>query len=126
MGLDREDKLNLMRSLNWDTLCTPEDMLDVAEGRLEKTGSFDRDALFVRSLERLPWHCVVGLWGVEQIKALYTEENACRLWPKGTRRRYDYAVGILRKKPVPAARWGTEASEQLRDTIFSYRWYSSR
>jgi hypothetical protein len=53
--LTHEEKLNLMRSLNWDYLDTQKDMLAVIEGRLASSGVFTRDKLFVRSLERLPW-----------------------------------------------------------------------
>jgi len=56
MKLSHEEKLQLMRSLNWDYLDNHEDMLAVIEGRLDTSGAFNRDKLFVRSLERLPWH----------------------------------------------------------------------
>ena len=65
-----------MRNLNWDYLDKREDMLAVIEGKLDSSGAFTRDKLFVRSLERLPWHYVVCLWGIEAIKELYTEDIA--------------------------------------------------
>jgi hypothetical protein len=68
--MSHEEKLKLMSSLNWDYLDTHEDMLAVIEGRLESSGAFNREKLFVRSLERLPWHCVTALWGIEKIKEL--------------------------------------------------------
>jgi hypothetical protein len=49
MTLSHEEKLKLMGSLNWDYLDTPEDMLAVIEGKLESSGAFTRDKLFVRS-----------------------------------------------------------------------------
>ena len=106
--LTYEEKLSLMRSLNWDYLDTHEDMLAVIEGRLETSGAFTRDKLFVRSLERLPWHYVTVLWGIEKIKELYTPEIARRIWPKEKRGHLDFAVGILRREPVlPVIKWGT-------------------
>ena len=63
MKLSHEEKLELMRSLNWDYNVSPEDMLAVLEGKLDKIGPFDKTFLFVRSLERLPWHYMIGLWG---------------------------------------------------------------
>jgi len=92
MNLSHDDKLKLMSNLNWDYLDTHEDMLSVIEGRLETSGAFTRDRLFVRSLERLPWHYVTALWGVETIKELYTEEIARRIWPKER----SYHVGQIR------------------------------
>jgi len=52
LNLSYKEKLDLMRSLNWDYLDTYEDMLSVIEGRIKTSGAFTRDKLFVRSLER--------------------------------------------------------------------------
>jgi hypothetical protein len=56
-----------MKSLNWDTAdhrsdSSPEDMLAVVEGRLERTGGFDQPRLFLRCLGRVPWHRIIALW----------------------------------------------------------------
>jgi len=123
MELTREEKLNFMRTLNWDYLVTPEDMLDVLEGKQEKVGPFDRTFLFVRSLERIPWHYMISLWGVETAKELYTPQAAARLWPKSIRRNYDFAFGILRGEPVSAAEWGSPYCRELQSTFLSHRWH---
>jgi hypothetical protein len=52
IAISHEEKLRLMGSLNWDYLDKPEDMLAVIEGRLESSGAFNREKLFIRSLER--------------------------------------------------------------------------
>ena len=112
LTLTHEEKLSLMRSLNWDYLDKHEDMLAVIEGRLESSGAFTQDKLFVRSLERLSWYRVVGLWGTEKIKKLYTPEIARRIWPKEKRGHLDFAVGILRREPVsPVNKWGILPSD---------------
>jgi len=118
MNLTHEEKLKLMSNLNWDYLDTHEDMLSVIEGRLETSGAFTRDKLFVRSLERLPWHYVTALWGVETIKELYTEEIAKRIWPKERRYHFDFALAVLRREPLPPSptRWG-EPNEYLKEII---------
>ena len=123
MTLSQEEKLDLMRSLNWDYNVTSEDMLAVIEGKLEKIGPFDKTFLFVRSLERLPWHYMIGLWGVENAKELYTQDAAARLWPKSLRRTFDFAFSVLRKEPVSLAEWGSPHSRELQNTLFSHRWY---
>ena len=114
-----------MGSLNWDYLDTHEDMLAVIEGRLQSSGSFTRDKLFVRSMERLCWYYFIGLWGVEAVKELYTPELAGRIWPRELRKRYDFAIRILRKEPLPPARWGDEYYKQMWHPVFSNRWYSA-
>jgi hypothetical protein len=121
LALTYEEKLSLMRSLNWDYLDKHEDMLAVIEGKLETSGAFTRDKLFVRSLERLPWHYVVALWGVETIKELYTPEIAKRIWPKDRRYHFDFALAVLRREPLPPARWGAEYFKSERYRFFSDR-----
>jgi hypothetical protein len=123
MTLTHKEKLDLMPSLNWDYLDKPEDMLAVIEGGLASSGAFTREKLFVRSLERLSWYRIIGLWGVEEVKKLYTPELAGRIWPKGLRWRYEYALAVLRKQPVSPPRWGDEHYKQLQNTVFSNRWY---
>jgi hypothetical protein len=123
MELSREEKLHLMGNLNWDYAVSPEDMLAVIEGALVLTGPFDRGFLFLRSLERLPWHYLIALWGVKPAMELYTPEIARRLWPKVLRSKYDFAFGVLRKEPVSPAEWGSPRARQLQNTVFSHRWY---
>jgi len=126
LELSHEEKLYLMGSLNWDYKDTYEDMLAVIEGRLEISGAFTRDRLFVRSLERLPWHYVTALWGLELIKEMYTPEIAGRVWPKGRRHHFDYALAILRGEPLPPSRWGHEYYKSERHRFFSDRGNGSK
>jgi hypothetical protein len=123
MTLSHEEKINLMRSLNWDYTDSLEDMLAVVEGRLETSGALDRPKLLVRSLERIPWHYLIALWGVDAVKELYTPELAGRIWPKDRRKHFDFALAILRGEPVSPPEWGSEYYKSLRNTVFSDRWY---
>jgi hypothetical protein len=125
ISLSHEEKIRLMGSLNWDYLDTPEDMLAVIEGRLESSGAFTREKLFVRSLERIPWHYLTALWGIENIKKLYTPEIAGRIWPKGRKVHYDFALAVLRREPVSSAGWGTEYFKSERYKFFSNRGYGA-
>ena len=125
MTLTPEEKIKLMSSLNWDYLDTHEDMLAVIEGHLETSGAFTRDKLFVRSLERLPWHYVTALWGIETIKELYTPEIAKRIWPKERRHHFDFAIAVLRREAVSAPRWGTGYFKSKRFKFFSNRGHSA-
>jgi len=124
--LTYEEKLKLMKSLNWDYLDKYEEMLAVVEGETETSGAFTRDKLFVRSLERLPWHYIVALWGVDTIKELYTPEIAERIWPKERRKHFDFALTVLRGEPIPPSRWGDEHYEQMWRPVLSDRWYGTK
>jgi hypothetical protein len=121
MTLDYDEKINILSSLNWDYTTSPEDMLAVAEGRLDKAGPFDRDFLFLRFLERVSWHRLIAFWGVEQVKELYTPELARRIWPRERRRHFDFALAILRREPVSPPEWGTERYQSKRHRFFSHR-----
>ena len=125
MKLSHEEKIELMSSLNWDYLDSYSDMLEVIEGRLESSGTFTRDKLFVRSLERLPWHYLTALWGIENIKEMYTPDIANRIWPKDRRYHYDYALAVLRREPLPPSRWGHEYYKSKRHRFFSNRRHST-
>jgi hypothetical protein len=123
--LTHEEKLELMKSLNWDYLDKPEEMLAVIEGRLASSGAFNREKLFVRSLERIPWHYTTALWGIETIKELYTPEIAKRIWPKERRCHYDFALAVLRREAVSPPGWGTEYFKSQRYRFFSDRRYGA-
>jgi len=111
--MSETEKLKLMHLLNWDYLDSHEDMLAVIEGKLETSGAFTQDKLFVRSLERLPWHYVTALWGVEKIKELYTPEIAKRIWPKERRRHFDFALAVLRGEPLNLQNWDDKHYKRL-------------
>ncbi|MDR1430012.1 MAG: hypothetical protein LBI85_06950 [Spirochaetaceae bacterium] len=113
--------MKLMASLNWDYRVSPEDMLDVADGKKDKAGPFDRNFLFIRFLERVPWHHLIAFWGVDAVKELYTPELALRLFPKSLRREYDFALAVLRREPVSAPEWGTQRYQSKRNRFFSHR-----
>ena len=119
--LTHEEKLKLMASLNWDYLDSPEDMLSVIQGQLESSGAFNREKLFVRSMERLTWHDFIGLWGIDAVKELYTPETANRIWPKGRKKHYDFALAVLRREPLPPTEWGSEYFKSERHKFFSNR-----
>ncbi|GHV84386.1 hypothetical protein AGMMS50212_17260 [Spirochaetia bacterium] len=101
VALTHEEKLDLMSALNWDYKTSYQDMLDVVEGRRDLAGDFDRKKLFVRSLERLRWRAVVGLWGIEKMDEMYTPEIRRRIWPPSRREDYDITFSLLRGAAIP-------------------------
>jgi hypothetical protein len=121
MALTHEEKLQLMRSLNWDYNTPCEEMLAVIENDVEGERPFDRSTLFTRSLERLRWGAVVELWGIERVKKLWTPEIRRRIWPPSRREDYDITFALLRGEPIPASRWGTGFFMSDRYRFFSDR-----
>ncbi len=86
METDRNEKLEMVKSLNWEYDVEPEELLEVIEEKKDRAGPFDAQLLFIRSLERMPWHRILALWGVDRMKELYTEDLARKVWPASLRR----------------------------------------
>ena len=125
LNLSYEEKIDLLRSLNWDSVEDCKTMLAVIEGQNGPSDASVRERLFVRSLERLPWHYLTALWGIDAIKELYTLKCANSIWPKERRRHFDFALAVLRGDPLPDTRWGTEYYKSKRYRFFSDRGNSS-
>jgi hypothetical protein len=124
MELSHDEKIQLMHTLNWDNTTSYEDMLDIIEGRKEgkdPVWGFNRKNLFVRSLERLPWHYMVALWGVETMKQMYSPEINRRIWPPSRREYFDRAFKLLRGETLPSSGWGTPPYRSSRYRFFSTR-----
>lgn len=126
MNYSRETKLEILKGLNWDYNVSPEDMLAVVEGEKEEAGPFDRTRIFVRSLERLPWHRIVGLWGWDRAEKMLVPETIKRVWMKGRRDHIERLAAILRGETLPPAEWSDEMRGKLRNTVFSHRWYRTQ
>lgn len=84
-----------------------------------------KQQLFIRCLERLPWHNVVGIFGFDKAVDLLTDEVIQRIWPKERREHFATLKKILRGEPLPPARWDSQLREKLKSTVLSYRWYRS-
>jgi hypothetical protein len=122
--LNQEEKLKLMKKLTWDYNISPQDLLDLIEGRITNAGPFDRKGWFVRCLQDLPWHVLVPLWGgIEEIKPLLTTETIRRVYPSSRRETFERIRKILSGEPVPPARWGAEFGKELQNSFLSNRWY---
>ncbi|MDR1975021.1 MAG: hypothetical protein LBQ31_10220 [Bacteroidales bacterium] len=115
-------KIELVKSLNWDYNISAEDILDVVENRKIKAGAFDKESIFLRSLERLNWSDIITLWDMEDMKNLYTSELSSKLFPRSLKQKYDITFSILRKHPVPFAGWGSERARKMQNTFLSHRW----
>ena len=99
-SLSREERLRLVASLNWDYDADPSSMLEVIDGLVLKTGPFDARRLLVLSLERLSWHRIVALWGVERLLAVYDPTVLSRIRSPEFRRRFAFVFGVLRNEVV--------------------------
>jgi len=124
--MTRDEKLNHLKNLIWDYNIKSEEILDVLEGSLEKAGHLNKDKIFCRMLSSLPWHIIVELMGIEDVKKLLTTEVISQLWPHSLREQYDRIRKVLHGEFVPPAEWGTAEARKYTFPVLSDRWYGPR
>jgi hypothetical protein len=121
-----EERIEIVARLNWDYEIKPGELLDVIDGMKDEAGSLDRKRLFIRSLEHLPWHRIVRLWGFEQAREMLNSSTIKGVRSKGRRQQLERLERILRGESLPPAEWNSEMRERLANTVFSNRWYRSK
>ena len=126
MELSSKEKRGILRNITWDYNVPTEDLLAVINGEKKSAGPFTAEKLLVRCLERISWHRIVALWGIDTILRIYKPEILYRLRSKELRRRYDIVFKTLRKEPLPSSSWGSEYHKKLQHTFLSDRRYSAQ
>ena len=121
MQLSTQDKNDILTGLAWNYKVSEDELLDVINGKKEKAGPFTSEKLLVRCLERVSWHRIVALWGIENILKSYTPKLLMQIHSKVLRKRYDTVFRLLRKEPLPASSWGSEYHKNLQHTFLSDR-----
>lgn len=82
--------------------------------------------IFVRMLERLGWHDILTIVGVETVKALLSKEIISTIRQPELRERYEFIRSILFGETVSFTGWGDEYYQKIKHTLFSDRWYRSQ
>lgn len=121
MKYSDDKRKKLLSMICWDYAVDVETLLYAIDN--DTLPHNEKERLFVKSLEKLPWHNVVGLWGFETAKHLLNDSVIQKLWPKERRQRFAILNRILRNEPVSAPEWSTELRQKLKSTVLSYRWY---
>jgi hypothetical protein len=117
------EKRRIIKSLVWDYHIREDRLLEVLLGLREKEGPFDQLKIFLRMLERLPWHDILALMGKEKIIRLLTPEHIAKLRFPEQRKRYERIRKILQGEPVPLSGWDPCHRETYRRSLLSNRWY---
>lgn len=121
-----EKRIDIVARLNWEYDIAPPELLEVIDGLKDEAGPFDRKKLFIRSLEHLPWHRIVRLWGFEEARKMLNSSTIRGVRSKGRRQQLERLETILRGETLPPAEWNSEMRERLANTVFSNRWYRSK
>ncbi len=120
-----DEKYRLLKRLNWDYIISEEDIFALISGERSHAGHWDFDHLFVRMLERLSWYDLLNLLGEETLREKLTAEIIQQIRFIELRKKYERLRKILQGEPVSFTKWGPEYRHQVRDTLFSNRWYST-
>jgi len=88
--LQREEKLEILKSLMWDYDLTPESCLAVLEGNIEHIGHYDAAHIFKKALESFPWHVIMELIPLVRIQLLLNDDVIQHLRTKQLIKRYEF------------------------------------
>lgn len=116
-------KCSILKSLAWDYHVQGERLLEVLLGLRKKEGTFDQAKIFLRALERLPWHDILEIMGKERVKQLLTPEQVAKLRFPEQRQRYERIRKILQGEPVFLSGWDTHHRETYKRSLLSNRWH---
>lgn len=72
--MEREQKIEYVKSLLWDYNISPEECLEVLEGSRKKAGHYDAEMLFRKMIESWRWFTVLKILPKERIQELLTEK----------------------------------------------------
>ena len=120
--LDEKTRYKILDNLMWDHNISVDELHKLVAGQADEAVGMTREMLFLRSLERVPWHNLVPLWyGTENCIRLYTPKVRRGLRNDELRKKFDFIFGLLRGESVRPPKWGSEYCEKLRRTFLSDR-----
>jgi len=96
MGLyTDEELLGYLKSINWDTTLTSEELLLILKGKTEKVKGFTKQNLFIKILNFYPWHKVRHMVTEEKLREILAEDVIQGVFPRDLRDKYRYVKSLL-------------------------------
>ncbi len=120
-----EETYRILKRLNWDYQIPLEDIYAVITGERSHVWHWDFDHLFIRMLEQLSWYELLDLLGKEALLEHLTRDAIKKVRFQSLREKYERLRNILQGNPVSFTKWGPKYRNEVRDTLFSNRWYST-
>ena len=117
------EQLETIKSIVWDYQIDEEGLLNVLLGVQDKEGPFDQEKIFIRVLERLPWHKILQILGRERVKQLLTSNLIAKLRFPEQRDRYERIRKILYGEPISFSGWDPSHREKYKRSLLSNRWH---
>ncbi|MBW1959585.1 MAG: hypothetical protein JRI63_13865 [Deltaproteobacteria bacterium] len=113
-----------LKRINWDYNISEEDIYDVITGKKKHAGHWDYDKILIRMLERLRWYDLLDIIGPETLKEKLHPEILGKIRFPEKKKKYERLGKILRGEAVSFTKWSPEYREEIKDSLFSNRWYS--
>ncbi len=124
--LTHKEKCQILCSIVWDYQVDGEKLLEVLTGFRETEGPFNQEKLFLRMLERLPWHDILGLVGIEFVKHNLIPQRIAKLHLPQQRNRYERIRKILHGEPLSFSGWNPRHRQKYQSTLLSNRWHRTK
>jgi hypothetical protein len=119
------EKQDTLRKIFWDAEISGDVLYSVLTGE-QSHSAVSREKIFTRMLERLGWHTILDILGVEAVQSLLTSNVIAGLRHAEQRERYEFIRKILSGEAVSFTGWGDEYYQKIKHTLFSDRWYRSQ
>jgi len=123
--MTQEEKYRTLKKIFWDYEISGELLYNILI-KSEPSITLSPEKIFTRMLERLGWHVILDILGVEKVKALLTKEIIRKIRQSELRERYEFIRKILFGETVSFTGWGDEYYQKIKHTLFSHRWYSAQ
>lgn len=125
-------KQNTLKKIFWDTSLSGAELYSILISSKNR-GDLSQEKIVLRMLERLGWHTILDLIGIEKTRLLLTKEIISKIHQRELRERYEFIRAVLSGEPVSFTGWGDEyyppaerAGQKIKHTLFSNRWYRTQ
>ena len=120
-----ERQRRCLRRISWDYNIEVDDISAVINGEKEYAGHWNFDRIFLRMLERLRWYDLLELLGRKSIQEKLVPPIINQIRSAEKRKKYERLGKILRGEPVSFTKWSLKYRDEIKDSLFSNRWYSA-
>lgn len=90
-----DELLRYLKSINWDTTLTSEELLKILKGDTEKVKGFTKQNLYIKLLNFYPWHKVRHMVKDEKLPEVLADDVIQGLFPRDLRDKYRYVKSLL-------------------------------
>ena len=119
------EKQDTLRKIFWNAEISGEILYSVLTGE-QSHSVVSRGKIFTRMLERLGWHTILDILGVEAVQSLLTSNVIAGLRHAEQRERYEFIRKTISGEAVSITGWGDEYYQKIKHTLFSDRWFRSQ